>query len=159
SRYLARECGLHNRDFNFMVDGRTMRVGVFPVGIETEAFARLARDSERMPLVRKVLVSLAGRALIIGGDRLAYSQGRLPRVAAFQAFLKPHSQWRGKVTYLQIARKSRAEIPEYADIAAGIGAAAGRINGAYGEAEWTPIRYVNRAYSRATLAGLYRAAR
>src|SRR5207245_7066328 len=40
-----------------------------------------------------------------------------------------------------------------------IGSAAGRINGAYGEADWTPIRYVNRPYSHATLAGLYRAAR
>ena len=40
-----------------------------------------------------------------------------------------------------------------------IGSAAGRINGAYGEADWTPIRYVNRAYSHSTLAGLYRAAR
>jgi trehalose 6-phosphate synthase len=37
--------------------------------------------------------------------------------------------------------------------------AAGRINGAYGEAAWTPIRYVNRSYSRGALAGLYRAAR
>jgi trehalose 6-phosphate synthase len=44
-------------------------------------------------------------------------------------------------------------------MAQAIGAAAGRINGAYGEADWTPIRYVNRAYSRTTLAGLYRAAR
>ena len=40
-----------------------------------------------------------------------------------------------------------------------IGSAAGRINGAYGEADWTPIRYINRAYSHSTLAGLYRAAR
>jgi trehalose 6-phosphate synthase len=159
SRYLARECGLHDRDFNFMVDGRTMRVGVFPVGIETAAFAHLAEGSERTPLVRKVLASLAGRALIIGVDRLDYSKGMLHRLAAFEAFLQGNPQWRGKVTYLQIAPKSRSEIPEYADIAAGIGAAAGRINGAYGEAEWTPIRYVNRAYSRATLAGLYRAAR
>ena len=63
------------------------------------------------------------------------------------------------MTYLQIAPKSRTEIPEYADIEQGIGAAAGRINGAYGEADWTPIRYVNRAYSRSTLAGLYRGAR
>jgi trehalose 6-phosphate synthase len=159
SRYLARECGLHNRDFNFMVDGRTMRVDVFPVGIETAAFARLAHRSARTPLVRKVLASLAGRALIIGVDRLDYSKGMLHRLAAFETFLQTQSQWRGKVTYLQIAPKSRSEIPEYADIAEGIGAAAGRINGAYGEAEWTPIRYVNRAYSHATLAGLYRAAR
>ena len=40
-----------------------------------------------------------------------------------------------------------------------ISEAAGRINGAYGEAAWTPIRYVNRAYSRSALAGLYRSAR
>jgi len=63
------------------------------------------------------------------------------------------------VTYLQIATKTRTEIPEYADIEQGIGSAAGRINGAYGEADWTPIRYINRAYSHSTLAGLYRAAR
>src|SRR5258708_16999202 len=40
-----------------------------------------------------------------------------------------------------------------------ISEAAGRINGAYGEAAWTPIRYVNRVYSRGALAGLYRSAR
>jgi len=60
---------------------------------------------------------------------------------------------------LQIAPKSRTEVPEYADMEQVIGSAAGRINGAYGEADWTPIRYVNRAYSHSTLAGLYRAAR
>ena len=63
------------------------------------------------------------------------------------------------MTYLQIAPKSRTEIPEYADMEQAIGSAAGRINGTYGEADWTPIRYVNRAYSRTTLAGLYRGAR
>src|SRR5437588_6619948 len=40
-----------------------------------------------------------------------------------------------------------------------ISEAAGRINGTYGEVAWTPIRYVNRAYSRSALAGLFRAAR
>jgi trehalose 6-phosphate synthase len=40
-----------------------------------------------------------------------------------------------------------------------ISEAAGRINGTYGEVAWTPIRYVNRAYSRSVLAGLYRSAR
>jgi trehalose 6-phosphate synthase len=106
-----------------------------------------------------VLKSLAGRALVIGVDRLDYSKGIAHRLSAFERFLQTHSGWRGKVTYLQIAPKSRAEIPEYADMAQAIGATAGRINGAYGEADWTPIRYVNRAYSRATLAGLYRGAR
>ena len=159
SRYLTRECGLHSHDFNFMVGERTVRIDVFPAGIETADFARLAQRSERMPFVQNVLASLAGRALIIGVDRLDYSKGFAHRLSAFERFLHTQPDWRGKVTYLQIAPKSRTEIPEYADMAQEIGATAGRINGAYGEADWTPIRYVNRAYSRATLAGLYRGAR
>jgi trehalose 6-phosphate synthase len=158
SRYLTRECGLHSHDFNFVLADRTMRVGVFPVGIETATFARLAQRAVRSPYVRRVIDSLTGRALIIGVDRLDYSKGIAQRLSAFERFLQTQPDWQGKVTCLQIAPKSRTEIPEYADIEQEIGAAAGRINGAYGEADWTPIRYINRASSHSTLAGLYRAA-
>ena len=63
-----------------------------------------------------------------------YSKGIAERLSAFERFLERQAEWRGKVTYLQIAPKSRTEIPEHADIEREIGAAAGRINGAYGEA-------------------------
>jgi trehalose 6-phosphate synthase len=159
SRYLTRECGLHSRDFNFIFSERTMRIGVFPVGIGTAGFARLAQRSKRVPFVQRVLESLVGRALIIGVDRLDYSKGILHQLSAFERFLQTQPDWRGKVTYLQIAPRCRTEIPQYADMEQGIGAAAGRINGSFGEADWTPIRYINRVYSRSTLAGLYRAAR
>jgi trehalose 6-phosphate synthase len=159
SRYLTRECGLHSRDFNFIVGDRTIRVDVFPVGIETAAFAELAQRSVRLPFVKRVITSLAGRALIIGVDRLDYSKGIANRLSAFELFLQTQPQWLGKVTYLQIATRSRSEIPEYVDIERDIGSAAGRINGAFGEADWTPIRYINHPYSHSTLAGLYRAAR
>ena len=159
SRYLTRECGLPSRDFNFIVADRTIRIDVFPVGIETAAFAELARRSVRLPFVKSVVTSLAGRALIIGVDRLDYSKGIANRLSAFELFLHTQPQWLGKVTYLQIATRSRSEIPEYADMERDIGSAAGRINGAFGEADWTPIRYINHPYSHSTLAGLYRAAR
>jgi trehalose 6-phosphate synthase len=35
---------------------------------------------------------------------------------------------------------------------------AGRINGAFSDLDWVPIRYVNRTIKRTTLAGLYRLA-
>ncbi len=159
SRYLTRECGLPSRDFNFIVADRRVRIDVFPVGIDTVAFADLARRSVRLPFVQRVITSLVGRALIIGVDRLDYSKGIANRLSSFELFLHTQASWRGKVTYLQIATKSRTEIPEYAAIEQEIGSAAGRINGAYGEADWTPIRYINRPYSHSTLAGLYRAAR
>jgi trehalose 6-phosphate synthase len=40
-----------------------------------------------------------------------------------------------------------------------VSAVVGRVNGKYGEASWTPVRYVNRAHTRTALAGLYRGSR
>ena len=122
-------------------------------------FNRLARRSARSPLVHNLLDSLAGRAMVIGVDRLDYSKGLAQRMDAFDRFLAAYPDWRGKVTYLQITPKSRSQIEEHADMERTISEAAGRVNGTYGEVAWTPIRYVNRAYSRSVLAGLYRSAR
>jgi trehalose 6-phosphate synthase len=83
---------------------------------------------------------------------------------AFLGFLhgssRPTQGHRGRAPTLHVATDT-AHRPhhEYADIEQAIGSAAGRINGAYGQADWTPIRYINRAYGHSTLAGLYRAAR
>ncbi len=159
SRYLTRECGLHSHDFNFTIAGRTMRIGVYPVGIEVAAFAQIAQRAERTAFIKKVRDSLAGRTMIIGVDRLDYSKGIPQRLEAFDRFLATQPEWRGKVTYLQITPKSRSDIREYANMERGVSATVGRINGTYGEVDWTPIRYVNRAYSRLALAGLYRTAR
>jgi trehalose 6-phosphate synthase len=97
--------------------------------------------------------------MVIGVDRLDYSKGLVQRMDAFERFLSVYPDWRGKVTYLQITPKSRSETQEYAEMGHTISEAAGRLNGTYGEVAWTPIRYINRAYSRSVLAGLYRSAR
>jgi trehalose 6-phosphate synthase len=159
SRYLTRECGMASRDFTFPLGERSMRIDVFPVGIETSGFAKLAQRSARSAFVQHVQESLSGRVQIIGVDRLDYTKGLHLRMHAFDRFLATQPQWRGKVTYLQISPKSRSDIREYSEMARQIEAAAGRINGTFGEADWTPIRYVNRAYSRFMLAGLYRTSR
>ncbi len=160
SRYLDNETNLTPvASDSFAVGERIVRVGVFPVGIETEAFTRLARRAIETEFVREVLESLSGRAMIIGVDRLDYSKGLPERMNAFERFLNNFPDWRGKVTYLQITPRSRTGIQEYADIGRLVGEAVGRINGTYGEASWTPLRYINKAHSRTALAGLYRAAR
>jgi len=141
------------------VNGQQTLVGSFPVGIEPPEFASIARRHAQSSLVKDLVTSLGGRNLVIGVDRLDYSKGLLQRLDAFNIFLANHSEWHGKLTYLQITPTNRVEIPEYAELQGALEAAAGRINGKYGEVSWTPIRYVNRAYSRSTLAGLYRIAR
>ncbi len=82
----------------------------------------------------------------------------LQRLDAYESFLTANPDWRGKVTYLQITPKSRSAIDEYAELERLLDTAAGRINGTYGDVSWTPMRYVNRAYSRTALGGLYRSA-
>jgi trehalose 6-phosphate synthase len=160
ARYFENECRLEKRShLVYQTAERTVRIGAFPIGIETQEFSRLARRSVRSPLVRSVVESLAGRTLMIGVDRLDYSKGLAQRMDAFERFLAVYPDWRSKVTYLQITPKSRSEILEYAGMERTISEAAGRINGAYGEVAWTPIRYVNRAYSRTALAGFYRGSR
>ena len=160
SRYLANEVNLRRvGEDAFLYDDRIVRVGVFPVGVETQAFSRLARRAVESSFVREVLASMSGRAMIIGVDRLDYSKGIPERMAAFERFLTNFPDWRGLVTYLQITPRSRTDIQEYADIGRVVGEAVGRINGNFGEASWTPVRYVNKAHSRTALAGLYRGAR
>jgi trehalose 6-phosphate synthase len=141
------------------INGREVLIGSFPVGIEPRAFARLARRNEQSPFVKTLVDSLGGRNLVIGVDRLDYSKGLIQRLDAFDRFLANHSGWLGKLTYLQITPTNRVEISEYAELQEALQSAAGRINGKYGEVSWTPIRYVNRVYTRSVLAGLYRIAR
>lgn len=167
-RYLISECNVmrdmrvfetSGRQISMRINGKQTQIGSFPVGIEPRAFQRLARRNTRSPLVKELIASLGNRALMIGVDRLDYSKGLIQRLDAFDKFLANHPEWVGKVTYLQIAPKNRSAIPEYADLEEAANSAAGRINGKYGEVSWTPIRYVNRVYSRSALAGLYRTAR
>ncbi len=136
-----------------------MRVAHFPVGVETDTFNKTARRAIRSSFVAEVIASLSGRAMIIGVDRLDYSKGIENRIAAFERFLEHHPEWRNNVVYIQITPKSRSTIPEYMQMERGVSTNVGRVNGTFGEASWTPIRYINRAYSRTALAGLYRTAR
>jgi trehalose 6-phosphate synthase len=160
ARYLTNECRLPSRDQRtFMAADRMVRIDTFPVGIETAEFARLARRAVRSSFVQGVLESLAGRAMIIGVDRLDYTKGIALRLDAFERFLATYAEWHSKVTYLQITPKSRSAIAEYSQMEQQISGRAGQINGNFGEASWTPLRYVNKAHSRSALAGLYRSSR
>jgi trehalose-6-phosphate synthase len=52
--------------------------------------------SMRLPLVRPVIKSLGDLALIIGVDRLNYSNGIAEWLSAFERFLHRQVEWRGK---------------------------------------------------------------
>src|SRR5271165_662993 len=157
ARYLE-TLGAAKRGDSYQMNSRQVRLGTFPVSIETKAYMRLARNAGRSAMFSLVKESLADNRLILGVDRLDYSKGIPDRIKAFERFLENFPEWRGNVTLLQITPKSRTEVREYGEIEAEVTGLIGRVNGRFGDAAWTPIRYVNRSYSRTVLAGMYRAA-
>jgi trehalose 6-phosphate synthase len=142
----------------FRAGDRNFRIGAFPIGIETNAFAKVAAEAAMNALVKRMAASLKGRKMIIGVDRLDYSKGIDQRMLAYDRYLENHPEAQGEIVYLQVTPKSRSEVPQYGDMQREIAETAGRINGAFSDLDWVPIRYVNRTIKRTTLAGLYRLA-
>ncbi|GGF33960.1 alpha,alpha-trehalose-phosphate synthase (UDP-forming) [Aliidongia dinghuensis] len=137
--------------------GRKFQVQAFPISIETSSMIKQAVDMEDSPQVRRLKAALRGRRLLIGVDRLDYSKGLVRRIRAVERLFAVHPQFRSAVTFMQIAPATRGELHQYASIRSELEQHAGRINGAYADYDWMPIRYISRSYSRRTLAGFYRA--
>nr|HEX4315298.1 trehalose-phosphatase [Kofleriaceae bacterium] len=131
------------------------RVRAIPVGIDPD---RIASSATAGNARRDVYDMLNGRRLILGVDRLDYSKGIPERLEAFARMLELFPAWRGKVSFIQISVPTRSDVADYAEMRSRVESLVGRINGAYGEADWTPVRYLYRSYDQETLAKLYRAA-
>jgi len=139
--------------------GKRLRAGAFPISIDTAHIESQAAAAAAKAGVKRLGVSLSGRELAIGVDRLDYSKGLPERFRSFGRFLKRHPEHRGKLTLLQIAPVSRGEVLEYQKLRSELEQLSGHINGAHAEPDWTPVRYVNRNYPHPTLTGFYRLSR
>jgi trehalose 6-phosphate synthase len=141
------------------VEGRNVRTGVFPIGVDVPLLARTAARTVRTARVKRMAEGLLGRRLIIGVDRLDYSKGLLERFAGFRHFLEHAPQHRGRVTYLQVASLGRQNVKAYVRIRKALEQSSGETNGQFADVDWTPIRYLNRNIPHDTLMGFMRVAR
>jgi trehalose 6-phosphate synthase len=107
---------------------------------------RLARNAGRSAMVALVRESLGGSRLVLSVDRLDCSKGIPQRIKAFERFLEMNPEWRGKATLVQLTPKSWSDIKRHAEIESEVAGLIGKVNGRFGDAAWTPIRYVNRWY-------------
>jgi len=137
--------------------GRT-RAAVFPIGIDTEKFALAASKAITHPDVSRLRRSLNGERLAIGVDRLDYSKGLINRIRAFDRMWTANSHLARAVSLLQIATPSRGGIEAYCRLQSDVARLVSDVNGRHGEVDWTPIRYLNKGFGQAVLAGLYRTA-
>ena len=143
---LTTELGGKRRDGQFVYEDASVRMGVYPVGIDPALFqgpsvSRGRRSSNR---------------LLLGVDRLDYSKGIPQRLRAFERLLEHNPSLRGTVTFTQISAPSRTRTPEYITEKEEVDQLVGQINGRFSEDNWTPIRYLYRSYRREDLVRFYR---
>ncbi len=161
-RALLREVRLTNRaGMAHLLDGRDVRIGAFPIGIDANAFQRQASSPTVQAAVDAMHAELPNRELILGVDRLDYTKGIPLRLEAFRTTLRRHPELQKRITLIQVVVPSRDDIPEYRDLKTRIEQLVGEINGEFTRpgGRWVPIHYIYRALDRLDLIAYYRAAR
>lgn len=154
-----RERGIQVQGDTALYEGRIIRSAVTPIGVDVEGLSGLAIRAVRRVEARRVVESLAGRALMISADRLDYTKGLPSRFDSYGRFLSMFPDQRRRVSFLQIAAPSREEVEKYKSLRDELDNKAGAINGEFSDFDWVPLRYMTRAAGRGLLAGLFRISR
>jgi trehalose 6-phosphate synthase/phosphatase len=155
---LLRILGLEAQADSVICDGRPVHLGVYPMGIDAQEFARVAADPQVQDEARAHRDQSRGAQIILGVDRLDYTKGIPRRLLAFERLIERDPSVREKVKLVQVAVPSRTNVPEYAVFRRKVDEEVGRINGAFGTVSWSPIQYMFRSLSQRHLVALYRAA-
>lgn len=146
-------------DDTITTGGHATQAIVTPVGIDADTFTAMAIRASRRVETRRMIESLAGRALMIGVDRLDYTKGLPARFDAYSRFLSSYPEHHRHVSFLQVAAPSREEVDRYRTLREELDHKTGAINGAYSDFDWVPLRYMTRTVGRSLIAGFYRTAR
>ena len=141
------------------LDGKYVKTGVFPAGIDVESFAAMAQDLKAAKKIKRYERHGASRLYAIGVDRLDYSKGLPEKFLAFRRLLDSYPDGSKPMTLIQVASPTRDDLQAYIDIRHELEAMSGKINGKFGDFDWTPLRYIHRSVPRETLAVHYRASR
>lgn len=158
SEYLGRELELEPTEDGYRSAAGITRLASFPIGIDVKAFSERATKAAARPEISRLRASLHGRKLAIGVDRLDYSKGLPNRFQALGRLFELFPDTRKNVSLLQIAVPTRVGIQSYKALQKELAGLVGEINGRHADVDWTPIRYLNKAFPQSTLAGFYRMA-
>ncbi|MCK6457178.1 MAG: trehalose-6-phosphate synthase [Phycisphaerae bacterium] len=140
-------------------DGRTVRVGAYPISIETATFEQIAADPKVQAAAREIRRRVGShRRILLSVDRLDYTKGIESRLLAFEELLGRRQASAENCVFIQIAVPSRETVSEYRQIRTRIERIVGRINGDYSVPGFVAVHYFRRSFGRRELAAYYLAA-
>jgi trehalose 6-phosphate synthase/phosphatase len=157
SSTLLRSLGVGTEVDQVSWEGRSVLLGVFPMGADADKFDQLGRDPEVMREA-SALTSGGKTKILLGVDRLDYTKGINRRLLAFERLLLEHPELGEQVRLVQVAVPSRENVEAYQELREEIDGLIGRIHGTFATPSWVPIHYIYRGLPEKEIAALYRAA-
>ncbi|MET7470655.1 trehalose-6-phosphate synthase [Micromonospora sp. NPDC005686] len=151
--------GLPATDRRIGVDGRVVRVGAFPVAIDTAEMSALASRPEVAERARRLRQDLGQpEQVILSVDRMDYTKGIEQRLKAYRELLANGDIKVRDTVLVQVAVPSRDRVAQYQILRDRVEHQVGRINGEFGRVGEPAIHYLTQPFDSAELVALYRVA-
>jgi trehalose 6-phosphate synthase len=151
--------GVRSRFGEIKVGSRTVKVGAFPISIDSASLDQQARSRATRQRVREIRSELGNpRKILLGVDRLDYTKGIDVRLRAFSELLAEHRAKRDDTVLVQLATPSRERVDSYKEMREDIERQVGHINGEYGEVGHPIVHYLHRPVPREELIAFFVAA-
>ncbi|OYN81575.1 alpha,alpha-trehalose-phosphate synthase (UDP-forming) [Mycolicibacterium sphagni] len=151
--------GVRSRFGEVQLGSRTVKVGAFPISIDSADLDRTARHRDIRRRAKEIRAELGNpRKVLLGVDRLDYTKGIDVRLKAFSELLAEGRAKRDDTVLVQLATPSRERVESYRILRNEIEQQVGHINGEYGEVGHPVVHYIHRPVSRDELIAFFVAA-
>ncbi|WP_370375106.1 trehalose-6-phosphate synthase [Mycolicibacterium sp. CR10] len=151
--------GVRTRFGEVHVGFRTVKVGAFPISIDSAELDQQARTKAIRQRAREIRAELGNpRKILLGVDRLDYTKGIDVRLRAFSELLAEDRVNREDTVLVQLATPSRERVESYKVMREDIERQVGHINGEYGEVGHPVVHYLHRPVPREDLIAFFVAA-
>ena len=151
--------GVRSRFGEVHVGFRTVKVGAFPISIDSGELDQQARTKKIRQRAREIRAELGNpRKILLGVDRLDYTKGIDVRLNAFSELLEEGRVDPTDTVLVQLATPSRERVESYKAMREDIERQVGHINGEFGEVGHSVVHYLHRPIPREDLIGFFVAA-
>jgi len=155
---VARLLGLEPEIDAVAHEGRSVRLGVYPIGVDAGALGRLSASPAIRAEAQRIREQATGGRIVLGVDRLDYTKGLLRRLAAIDLFLERAPELRRTVRFVQLAVPTRERVDAYEQMHREVNERVSRINARHGSVDAVPIHFLYRSMPIEALTALYAAA-
>ncbi len=148
--------GVRSRFGEVEYESRVVRVGAFPISIDSGELDHAARDRNIRRRAREIRAELGNpRKVLLGVDRLDYTKGIDVRLRAFNELLEEGRAKRDDTVLIQLATPSRERVESYQILRNDIERQVGHINGEYAEVAHPVVHYLHRPVPRDELIAFF----